>query len=351
MSEGMFRTRQKITRRKFIGLAAAGAGATLLGACGGAGGQGGDGEQFTLRAGHQLAVDTPFDKGLKRFAKLAEEKTNGQVKVQVFPNAEIGDEPELFQGMQEGTADVAVLSPGSAGEFVPEMNMLILPFLVTSREQRNKIINGEPAKAVEQLVEEKTDVHTMGYFGGGIRSMLFTEPAASMEDVQGRIFRVQPTKILTDIFKAVGLSPTVVAYTELYNALQQGVVEGAENEPVFILSQKFYEVAPHMLLTQHEVTIRPLMISGATLDRLPENLRNAVLEAGAEASEYEREVEAEADDQSLQTLQEEHGVAVKDVDLLPLIEAVEPIWQRAAEQWGLEDVLQQMKEARSAAIT
>jgi TRAP-type C4-dicarboxylate transport system substrate-binding protein len=187
----------------------------------------------------------------------------------------------------------------------------------------------------------------MGYFGGGIRNMFFTQPAESIEDIQGRQFRVQPSDILTDSFGAVGLNPTVVSYEELYNALQQGVVDGAENESVYIVSQNFYEAAPYGLLTQHEVTIRPLMISGATLDRLPEDLRSAVLEAGTEASQYEREVEAEADDNAFITLQDVHNMDwVEPPDIEQAYQAVEPVWQEYAEQWGMMETLQQIRDLK-----
>lgn len=323
----------------------------ILAACGGGGGgQGGGEQEFQLIAGHQLAGDTPFDDGLNRFAELVEEKTDGQVTVQVQPNAQAGTEPEMFQAMEQGggAVDVGIIAPGSIGEFVPESNIMSMPFLITSREQRDKVINGEPAEEIEQLIEDQTGVVTMGYFGGGIRNMFFTSPAESIDDIQGRLFRVQPSNILTDSFAAVGLEPTVVAYEELYNALQQGVVDGAENESVFVLSQKFYEPAPYLLKTQHEVTIRPLMISGATLDRLPDDLRSAVLEAGTEASEYERKTEAEADDEALQTLQDEHGMTVVEPpDIDQAYEAVEPVWEKNAEQWGLEDMLQQIQDFRT----
>jgi tripartite ATP-independent transporter DctP family solute receptor len=345
------RTESKyLSRRDFLKVTGAGlVGVAFVGVAGCGGGAGEDGEQVQLIAGHQLAADTPFDQGLERFAELVEEKTDGQVTVQVQPNAQAGTEPEMFQAMQQGGAvDVGIIAPGSIGEFVPEASILSIPFLVISREQRDQVINGEPAQSVEQLIEEETGVHTMGYFGGGVRNMFFTQSAESIESIEGRLFRVQPSNILTDSFGAVGLEPTVVAYEELYNALQQGVVDGAENESVFILSQRFYEPAPNLLQTQHEVTIRPLMISGATLDRLPEDLRSAVLEAGAEASEYERRTEEEADDEALQTLQEEHGMTVVEPpDLQQAYEAVEPVWQSYAEQWGMQDVLQQIQDMRS----
>lgn len=336
--------------RKIKFLAAATALVFALAACGGGseGGSGGE-EEYTLIAGHQLATDTPFDEGLNEFASLVEEKTEGQVTVQVQPNAQAGSEAEMFEAMQQGGAvDVAVVAPGSIGEFVPESNILSMPFLVTSREQRDEVINGEPAETVEQLIADQTGVQTMGYFGGGIRNMLFTAPAESIEDVQGRLFRVQPSPVLTDSFAAVGLEPTVVDYAELYNALQQGVVDGADNESVFIESQNFYEPAQHGLLTEHEVTIRPLMISQATLDTLPDDLGEAVLEAGDEASQYERELEAEEEDQAFERLQNEHGMTFREPeDLEQAYEAVEPVWQEYAEQWGLEETLQQMQDMRT----
>lgn len=351
---------REFSRRDFLKVAGTGlVGAAFVGAagCGGGqgGGQGGDGnggggEQFRLIAGHQLAVDTPFDEGLKEFAQLVEEKTDGQVTVQVQPNAQAGTEAEMFQAMEQGggSVDVGVIAPGSIGEFVPEASVLSMPFLVTSREQRDAVINGQPAETVEQLIQEQTGVRTMGYFGGGIRNMFFTNPAESIEDVQGRQFRVQPSDILTDSFGAVGLNPTVVAYEELYNALQQGVVDGAENESVYIVSQNFYEAAPHGLVTQHEVTIRPLMISGATLDRLPEDLRSAVLEAGTEASQFERDLEAETDDEAFETLESEYNMTwVEPPDIEQAYQNVEPVWQEYAEQWGMTDTLQQIQDLRA----
>lgn len=346
---------KSLSRRDFLKVTGSGlVGAALLGTTGCGGGSagnngGGGGEEFTLIAGHQLAPDTPFDDGLNRFAELVQEKTDGQVSVQVQPAAQAGSEPEMFEAMEQGGAvDVAIIAPGSIGEFVPESNILSMPFLVTSREQRDQIINGEPAETVEQLIQDQTGVRTMGYFGGGIRNMFFTEPAESIDDIQGRLFRVQPSNILTDSFGAVGLEPSVVSYDELYNALQQGVVDGAENESVFIESENFYEAAPHGLLTQHEVTLRPLMIGQGTLARLPEDLGQAVLEAGVEASSYEREIEAEADDEALQRLQEEHGMTFAEPDdIQQAFDAVEPVWQRYAEQWGLEDTLQQMQDMKT----
>ncbi|RPF26267.1 TRAP transporter substrate-binding protein [Georgenia muralis] len=350
------RTSLPTTRRVRAGAAAAGLSLTLvLAACGGASDEtegddaaapANDGETFTLIAGHQLAADTPFDEGLDEFARLVEEKTEGQVTVEVHPNAELGTETDMFQAMQNGTMDVAIVAPGSIAEFVPQVSILSMPFLVTSREQRDEIIEGPIAEELAATIEETSGIVPMSYFGGGVRQMFFTEPAESLDDIQGRLFRVQPSEVLTNAFGAVGLEPTVVAYNELYNALQTGVVEGAENESVYIDSQKFYEPAPNILLTNHEVTIRPLIIGSQTLERLPEDLREAVLEAGEEAGAFERELEAQVDDEKLAALGEMEGVTITEVDTAGVEEQVRPVWEQYAAEWGAEDMLEQILELR-----
>lgn len=346
-------TRPFEARRSRTAAVAAAALALTLTACGDDGGggttDGGDGGRSeVIIAGHQLADGTPFDLGLEEFATLVEEKTDGQVTVEVHPNAELGTEPEMFQAIQAGTMDVAIVAPGSIAEFVPDVSLLSMPFLVTSREQRDEIINGPIAEELATTMEETSGVIPMTYFGGGIRQMFFTEPAETIDDVQGRLFRVQPSEVLTDSFAAVGLEPTVVAYDELYNGLQTGVVEGAENESVFIESQKFFEPAPHILLTNHEVTIRPLVIGQATLDRLGEDLANAVLEAAEEAGTFERELEAQTDDEILAQLADLEGVTVVEADTAGVLERVQPVWEDFAGRWGREDMLQDIIDLRPA---
>ncbi|MBZ2195557.1 TRAP transporter substrate-binding protein [Occultella gossypii] len=311
-------------------------------------GEGGEaeGEPHVLVAGHQLAADTPFDLGLDEFARLVEEKTDGQVTVEVHPNAELGTETDMFQAMQSGTMDIAIVAPGSIAEFVPQVSILSMPFLVTSREQRDEIINGPIAEDLATSIEEASGVVPMTYFGGGIRQMFFTEPAESIDDINGRLFRVQPSEVLTDSFSAIGLEPTVVAYNELYNALQTGVVGGAENESVFIESQKFYEPASNILITNHEVTIRPVMIAASTLEELPEDLRAAVLEAADEAGAYERDLEATTDDEQLAGLAALDGVTVVEADTSGAFDMVQPVWEQYAAEWGMEDTLQQIIDLR-----
>lgn len=130
-----------------------------------------------------------------------------------------------------------------------------------------------------------------------------------------------------------------VDYGELYSALQQDVVSGADNESMFIVAENFQEAAPYIYVTNHEITIRPAVISGETLDELPEDLRDAVLEAGEEAGTFARQFEAEEDDAALDELREDDAVTVVDADTEELAEMVEPVWEQYANEWDMEDVL------------
>lgn len=306
--------------------------------------EGAEGAEHVLIASHQLAVGTSFDEGLNEFASLVQDKTDGRVHVEVYPSAQLGSETELFESMRGGRVDLAVVAPGFIAEFVPEVSILSMPFLVTSRAQRDAIIDGPIAEELEQLIEERTGNEVLTYFGGGARQMFFNAPVEEPSDLSGRLFRTQPSQVLADSFGALGMHASNVAYGELYSALQQNVVSGADNEAMFILAENFQEAAPYLYLTSHEVTIRPLVISGHTLDRLPDDLRDLVLEAGEEAGTYAREFEAEADDAALEELRSDDNVTIVEADTEELRELVEPVWERYAERWEMEDMLTSIQD-------
>ncbi|TFD50721.1 TRAP transporter substrate-binding protein [Cryobacterium sp. Hh7] len=329
---------------KFATLAAVGA--LALTGCSGSdqGGSGTKDDSIVLIAGHQLAEGTPFDQGLKKFAELVEEKTDGRVKVEVKPNAQLGNETEMFQGLETGTVDAGIFAPGSIAEYYPSITLLSMPYLVEDRDARDQILESGILDSIEQGITDKTGTEILSYFGGSVRQMFFTEPARSIEDVEGRLFRVQPSEMLTESYQAMGLEPTVIAYNELYNALESGVVNGAENEAVFIESQKFYEAAPNILLTQHEVTFRMLMISSKTWDKLGDELTPLVREAGEEAGVFARDVEGIADEELIASLGDHDGVTVTKVDTSAWRAKMEPIWEKYAEQWGVSEELKSIEE-------
>lgn len=303
-------------------------------------------ETIELTAAHQLAIDTPFDQGLNKFAELVSEKTDGRVEVNVFPNAQLGNETEMFQSLESGTLDVGIFAPGSIAEYYPGITLVSMAYLVKDRDHRDRILSEGVLEPIESDIAEATKTEVLSYFGGSQRQMFFTEPAEGVDDVQGRLFRVQPSEVLSESFGQMGLEPTVIDYTELYNALEQGVVAGAENEAVYIESQAFFEPAPHILLTNHEVTFRPLMASGSMWDKLDGELEALVREAADEAGAYARQVEGDADVDTLDRLSGFDGVTVTEVDTTKWAEDMESIWDKYATEWGVTDTLDAIKALR-----
>lgn len=302
--------------------------------------------EFKLIAGSQVAVNTPFDKGIMKLKELVEQRTNGRIVIQNYPNAQLGNEPELFQGMMEGTVDIAVVSPGQIAEWAPELALLEMPFVITNTTQRDRVVEGEPMQRLSDLIKVRTNVEVIGVFGGGIRNMFFRKPAKTLDDIKGRRFRVQPSPQLTDSYGSLGLEPVVTSYAELFNALQQGVAEGAEMEAIYVERAGFPNVAPNFLMTRHVITVRPLCMSAKTLDKLPADLAKIVREAAKEAARFERGIETSADKASMNRMAKIPGVTFTEIDVKPMIETVKPIWMKYAKQWNLVDLLNQIDSLR-----
>ncbi len=141
---------------------------------GGTGEGAGNSGAIVLTAGHQLAAGTPFDEGMNEFSKLVAEKTDGRVEVRVHPNAQLGNETDMFQALQSGTVDVGIFAPGSIAEYYPGITIVSMPFLVEDRDHRDRILESGVLAPIEEGITEKTGTEVLTYFGGSQRQMFFT---------------------------------------------------------------------------------------------------------------------------------------------------------------------------------
>ena len=158
-------------------------------------------------------------------------------------------------------------------------------------------------KPIADDIAKKAGVMLIGYGGGGVRNIFVNKPVSNLAEMKGLKVRVQGAPIWSKTFAAAGMAPTVIAYNEVYNAIQNRVIEAGENEAAGVEQMKFYEVAPHLSMTQHAITIRPLCFSVKTFERLPKPLQDAVIRAGKEAGLYGGELESGSDGQRLDTLE------------------------------------------------
>jgi TRAP-type C4-dicarboxylate transport system substrate-binding protein len=180
----------------------------------------------------------------------------------------------------------------------------------------------------------------IGYAGGGTRNIFVNKPVRNMQELKALKVRVQGAPIWSRTFQAAGMAPTVIAYNEVYNAIQNGVIAAGENEAAGVEQMKFYEVAPHLSMTQHAITIRPLCFSGKTFKKLDKDLQAAVLRAGKEAGAYGRQIESSEDEQKLAKMEKEGKLKrVAFSDRAQMQKAVEPVIAAYAKEIGAEQIL------------
>jgi len=214
------------------------------------------------------------------------------------------------------------------------------PFIFRDLEHWNKVLDQDVLKPVADEIAQKADVMLIGYAGGGTRNIFVNKPVRSMAELRGLKVRVQGAPIWSRTFAAAGMSPTVIAYNEVYNAIQNGVIQAGENEAAGVEQMKFYEVGPNLSMTQHAITIRPLCFSGKTFRSLDKNLQAAVLKAGKEAGAYGRRIESSEDEQKLVALEKAGKLKrIQFADRAQMQKAVEPVIRDYAKEIGADGIL------------
>jgi tripartite ATP-independent transporter DctP family solute receptor len=259
---------------------------------------------ITLNGAVQFNDDHAFTKALVKFEELVKQYYGKPINFVLHKNSALGLEKQYFEYMAQGRAvDYGIVSPAHMSTFSKAAPFIDAPFLFRDLGHWNKVLDADLLKPVADEIAEKADVMLIGYAGGGVRNIFINKPMGSLADIKGLKVRVQGAPIWSKTFAAAGMAPTVIAYNEVYNAIQNGVIQAGENEAAGVESMKFYEVAPNLAMTQHAITIRPICFSGKTFKNLPPELQQAVLKAGKEAGAHGRQIESTEDAQKLDALE------------------------------------------------
>ncbi len=303
--------------------------------------------EYIMRASHNFNEEHPWNKGLVQFQQLLEEKSQGKIKLQIFNNGVLGSETDTLQAAKEGALEFVVADPSSGSSFAKELDFFQLPFLFSSYEHWQNSLDGHAGSAYADLIEEKTGLKILGYWGGSTRNTLaVNNPITSIDDLSGFKLRLVPSPLKVDVWKAVGTLPTPIAYLETYTALQSGVVDGMENESIAVLSMKFMEPAPYITRTEHEITVRPLFMSAQVFNALSENLQDIVIKSAKEATTYERSLELAASKQAEKTMQKQYKTQFFDIDKTPFIKRTAPVIASYVEKLNLPDIYNEIKAAQ-----
>lgn len=303
-------------------------------------------EDVKLIGASQFDESHAFTKTMRKFEELVSAcYTDGTVEFQMHLNSELGLEKDYVAYMNQGiSVDYAIASPAHMSTFSKMAPFMDMPFLFKDEDHWNKVIEADALKPVADDILKTADIRVLGYAGGGTRNVFANVPISNMEELKDLPIRMQGAPIWTRVFDALGAAPTVIAYSEVYNAIQTGVIKAAENEAAGIEQMKFYEVGSKVALTKHAITVRPLLISNKTYQRLPESLQGCIDAAGSEAGEFGRKLENSQDADKLQAMQEKGWLeTIEFADRDKMLEAAMPVLQAYADELGAGEVLKQVQ--------
>ncbi|HEY9055653.1 MAG TPA: TRAP transporter substrate-binding protein [Aurantimonas sp.] len=305
--------------------------------------------QIKLVGASQFDENHAFTKTMRKFEELVKAcYTEEPVEFEMHLNSELGLEKDYVAYMNQGlSVDYAVASPAHISTFSNMAPLMDMPFLFRDEEHWNKVLEQDLLKPVADDILEKADIRLLGYAGGGTRNVFANKPVSNMAELKDLPIRMQGAPIWTSVFDALGAAPTVIAYNEVYNAIQTGVIDAAENEAAGVEQMKFYEVGPDLALTKHAITIRPLFISNKTYQRLPEKLQGCIDSAGAEAGKFGRDIESSEDSKKLQAMVDKGWIRTHEfTERDKMLEAAKPVLEEYAKELGAGDVLKAIQDTR-----
>jgi len=276
-------------------------------------------EVIELKLGHIQSENDLWHDGAIKFKEEVEARSNGTIKVSLFPNSTLGGDRDMAEGMQIGTVDFALIA-GVLGNFEPSIQLLELPYLFSNEEEYNKVVHGEVGKEISDKVLAASDIRILNFWDRGPRHVTSNKPINSLADLQGLKIRLPEIKAMVDTWSAMGASPTTMAWNEVYTGLEQNVIEAQENPIPFIYGGRIHEVQKYIALTAHKYEYVTLAMSNATWNKLTEEQQQIITEAANVATEYENGLVKENTDEILEKMKSE-GLQVTTPDITELATA------------------------------
>jgi tripartite ATP-independent transporter DctP family solute receptor len=282
-----------------------------------------------IKMGHAQVTNHPVHEAMLFLAKRLEEKSNGKLRMKVFPNQQLGSERELLELLQIGILGMTKVSAAALEGFAPTMSVFGLPYLFRDDAHQKKVLEGEIGKQL-LLDGEEFWLRGLTYYDAGKRSFYTKDkPVSTPADLAGKKVRVMESVTASNMVKAMGGSPTPVSYGELYTALQQGIVDAAENNPPSLYTSKHYEVCKFYSLDEHAALPDVVIVSTKVWESLTTQEQQWLQESADESAVYQYELWAASTAESMREL-EKAGVTITYPDKAPFREAVKGIYDQLA---------------------
>ena len=290
-------------------------------------------DALTLRLGHNAAPGNPKDEASHFLAKRVDELSKGKIKVSVGGAAQFGDDVEMLTALRLGTLDISANSQGPMAGVVPQFGVIGLPFLFKTLPAAWKVLDGPVGDELKKQADAK-GLHMLAFWDNGIRHISNNaRPITKPDDLKGLKIRTPSDPATIDTFAALGANPTPLKFSELYLALQQGVVDGQENPLMNIYSSKLHEVQKFISLTGHKYEMTVFVMSKMVWNKLSADDKKVIEQAALEARDLNRKLSAESD-KDLRGKIEAAGVKFNEVDPAPFQAMVKPVYEKWTKEHG-----------------
>ncbi|MCE8032718.1 TRAP transporter substrate-binding protein [Billgrantia tianxiuensis] len=306
------------------------------------GGQSALAADVTLKFGHLANEQNIWHQAAVRFKELVEENSDGRIEVQLYPNEQLGNEMDVINSIQLGTADMTITGE-SLQNWAPKAAMMAVPYAFRDSEHLRQAVESEIGEQIEAQITERANLVPLAWFERGPRELTSNRPIRHPDDLDGLRLRVPNVPLFVDTWEALGARPTPMAFSEVFTALQQNTIQAQENPLSLIESASFNEVQDYVNLTGHVRSWIYVVIGRNRLESMPEELQQIVREAAQEMQVYQAEL-FEEDQQRLEQALQERGMEFVEVDTEAFAEKARPAVEAALddEQRALFDAIQNL---------
>lgn len=299
-------------------------------------------ENYVIKFAHVVSPSTAKGKAAEKFKELIEERTNGQITVEVFPDSQLGSDREILEQMQSGAVQMNAPFTGVLPSFAKEYEVFDLPYLLKDREHAKEATNGELGSMLGEKLKPQ-GLHVLGFWDGGFKHLTNSiRPIETPEDMNGLKIRTSQSPLLITQFQAVNAGGVSIDFAELYTALQTGTVDGQENPLSNVMSKRFYEVQDYITLSEHGYMGYVLTISDKFYQDLPDNLKSDIDEVAEEVTEWQWK-ESIADEEEYMKTLKESGIQITELtkeQKQVFRDAMQKAYDEFAKIEGSEELLQ-----------
>ncbi|MRW92659.1 DctP family TRAP transporter solute-binding subunit [Duganella sp. FT80W] len=303
---------------------------------------------IVIKFSHVVATDTPKGQAAERFKQLAEKATNGRVKVEVYPNSQLYKDKEELEALQLGAVQMLAPSLAKFGPLgVKEFEAFDLPYIFPSKTALYNVTEGEIGKSLLKKLEPK-GITGLAYWDNGFKVMSANKPLRTPTDFKGLKMRIQSSKVLDAQMRALGANPQVLAFSEVYQALQTGVVDGTENPPSNMYTQKMHEVQKYVTVSNHGYLGYAVIVNKKFWDGLPPDIRTALNKAMAEATTFEKAIAQRDNDLALEAIKKAGKTEIYTLSVKEQAEwrkSLLPVQQQMESRIGKDLIAAMNKEA------